>query len=44
MFFDVFIEKNYQKVFEVIGLVSIDTQIILDCLKVQLYILPKPLF
>jgi hypothetical protein len=35
-FFNMFIEQNCYKAFKVLELVSINAQVILDCLKVQL--------
>jgi hypothetical protein len=32
----VFIEQNYQKAFKAVGLVPINAQVVLDCLKVRL--------
>jgi hypothetical protein len=43
MFFDVFTEENCCKAFEALGIVPINTQVVLDRLEVQLYTLLAPL-
>jgi hypothetical protein len=41
-FFDVFTEGNCRKVFRASGLVSLDVQVVLNCLEVQLRTPPQP--
>jgi hypothetical protein len=43
MFFNMFTEGNCCKAFKVLGLVPINAQVVLDCLKVRLRTLLAPL-
>jgi hypothetical protein len=42
-FFNVFTEAICRKAFKALGLVPLNAQVVLDCLKVQLYTLLAPL-